>query len=145
MEEHGFVIGVYESEESVQTAVTELQKAGFNVKQISVVGKLNESEENAVTGPAETGAIAGASQSQEAPKAKVPDASGSSILMASLNSVGVLKENAQRYEDAVSAGKFLVVAEGSSQDVVKAEQVLREAPRKGAVPQADQAASAASN
>jgi hypothetical protein len=143
MAEHGFVVDVYESEEAVQAALAELQKAGFNANQISVVGKLNGSEENAVTGPAETGAVAGP-QTQESPKAKVLDPSGSSILMVSLNSVGIPKENAQRYEDAVSAGKFLVVA-GSSPDVVKAEQVPRATAKKGSAAHADQATSAASN
>jgi hypothetical protein len=144
MEEHGFVVGVYESEEAVQAALAELQKAGFNAKQISVVGKLSESEENAVTGSAETGVVTGQPQTQEAPKAKVPAASGSSILMASLNSVGVLKEDAQRYEEAVSTGKFLVVAR-SSPDVAKAWQVPRATPKKGSAPHTHQATSAASN
>ena len=129
----------------MQAALAELQKAGFHVKQISVVGKLNESAENAVSGPAETGAVTEHPRTQEALNARVSDAGGSSILVASLNSVGVLKENAQIYEDAVSAGKFLVVAEGSSPDVVKAEQVLRATSKKEGAPHTDQAASAASN
>jgi hypothetical protein len=130
METHGCVVGVYESEEAAQAALEELQRAGFSVKQVSMVGKVNKTEENF---PLAGGEIRAAGkqelQSQDAPQIKAAAAtSGSSILIAGLHSVGVLKENAQRYEEAVSAGKFLVVAEGSSPDVVKAKQVLHLTP-----------------
>src|ERR1700676_926995 len=124
METHGCVVGVYESEEAPQAAREELQKAGFSVKQVSVVGNVNKTEENSSLSAGKQEL-----QSQDAPRAKAAAAtSGSSILIAGLHSVGVLKENAQHYEEAVNAGKFLVVAEGSSPDVVKAKQVLHLTP-----------------
>jgi len=43
-----------------------------------------------------------------------------------LNTVGVKDEIAQKYHDALAAGKFLVVAHGSEEDVHKAEKLLKE-------------------
>jgi hypothetical protein len=131
---HGCVVGVYENEETARAALKELQKAGFSVKQVSIVGKLNETEENSVLAGGEKGLPVEQQESQSpASQAKAPGLRGSSILMAGLNSVGILKENAQHYEEAVSAGKFLIVAEGSSPDVVKAKQVLHAIPHEEVV------------
>ena len=144
---HGCVVGVYENEKAAQAALKELQKAGFSVKQVSVVGKLNENEENSVLAGAEKGLPVGQQESQSrASQVKAPGLRGSSILMAGLNSVGIRKENAQHYEDAVSAGKFLIVAEGSSPDVVKAKQLLHAIPHEEVVHHISRAeASSASN
>jgi hypothetical protein len=143
---HGCVVGVYENEEAAQAALKELQKAGFSVKQVSVVGKLNETEENSVLAGAEKGLPVGQQESQSrASQVKAPGLRGSSILMAGLNSVGILKENAQHYEEAVSAGKFLILAEGSSPDVVKAKQVLHAIPHEEIVHHTRAEASSASN
>jgi hypothetical protein len=125
---HGCVVGVYENEGAAQAALKELQKAGFSVKQVSVVGKLNETEENSVQAGAEKGLPVEQQESpSQASQTKAPGLRGSSILMAGLNSVGILKENAQHYEEAVSDGKFLILAEGSSPDVVS-EEVLHAIP-----------------
>ncbi len=43
-----------------------------------------------------------------------------------LNTVGVKDEIAQKYHDALAAGKFLVVAHGSEEEVHKAEELLKE-------------------
>ena len=144
---HGCVVGVYENEKAAQAALKELQKAGFSVKQVSVVGKLNENEENSVLAGAEKGLPIEQQESQsQASQARAPGLRGSSILMAGLNSVGIRKENAQHYEDAVSAGKFLIVAEGSSPDVVKAKQLLHAIPHEEVVHHTSRAeASSASN
>jgi hypothetical protein len=144
---HGCVVGVYENEETAQAALKELQKAGFSVKQVSVVGKLNETEEKSGLAGAEKGLPVEQQGSQsQASQAKAPGLCGSSILMAGLNSVGILKENAQHYEEAVSAGKFLIVAEGPSPDVVKAKQVLHAIPHEEVVHHTSRAeASSASN
>ena len=41
-----------------------------------------------------------------------------------LATVGVKDENAQKYHDALAAGKFIVVAEGSEEDVQRATGIL---------------------
>jgi hypothetical protein len=90
---HGCVVGVYENEETAQAALKELQKAGFSVKQVSVVGKLNETEENSVQAGAEKGLPVEQQESQsQASKTKATGRRGSSILMAGLNSVAYSKK-----------------------------------------------------
>ncbi len=51
--------------------------------------------------------------------------SGLSPLGAALYSIGIPKENILRYEMAVRACKFLVVAHGASQEVIQARDTLR--------------------
>jgi hypothetical protein len=143
MEAHGCVVGVYENEEAALAAFKELQKAGYSVEQVSVVGKLHEIEEHSVAATKEDGAAP--REPEKPPDLKTPVHNGSTILGASFNSVGILKENAQRYEQAVNAGKFLVVAEGLSPDVVKAVQVLHATPHVEVVQHSSETAAGAAS
>jgi uncharacterized membrane protein len=159
MRDKNSIVVVYDDHASAESAVKELQKAGFDVKKLSIVGKDYHSEEHVVgfynagdrmkywgkmgafwgglwglligaaflvipgigpvvvAGPLAAwivGALEGAVV-----------VGGLGVIGAGLYSLGIPKDSIVRYEAAVKANKFLLVAHGTPDEVIKARDILR--------------------
>jgi hypothetical protein len=152
------VIAVYENHSGAEQAVKELQKSGFDMKKLSVVGKDYHTDEQVVGyynagdrmkywgkwgafwggfwgllfgsaffwvravgpllvgGPLVAWIVAGLENAVIV--------GGLSALGAGLYSIGIPKDSIVIYEAAVKAGKYLVVAHGTSDEAAKARNIL---------------------
>jgi uncharacterized membrane protein len=168
------VVAIYDAHDKAEAAVRELQKSGFTMKNLSIVGKDYHSEEHVVGyynagdrmafwgklgafwggmmgllfgsafffipgigplvvfGPLVTwivGALEGAVV-----------VGGLSALGAALYSAGIPKDSIIKYETALKADKFLVIAHGTPEQVANAHHVLDMAgASEAAIHQADAA------
>ncbi|OEU49444.1 MAG: permease [Desulfobacterales bacterium C00003060] len=159
MKNSDLAVGVFDTHTNAEGAVKELEKAGFDMKKLSIVGKDYHSEEHvvgyynagdrmkawgklgafwgglwgmlfgaaffvipgigpvAVAGPFVTwlvGALEGAVV-----------IGGLSALGAGLFSIGIPKDSVLRYESALKADKFLLVAHGTADEVAKAADIIK--------------------
>lgn len=153
------VVAVYKDHTGAEAAVKELQKAGFDMKKLSVVGRDYHTEEQVVgyynTGDRMKlwgkwgafwggmwgllfgsaflaipglGFIAAAGPIVAWILAALEGAlvvGGLSALGAALFSVGIPKDSIIRYETALKADKFLLVAHGTAADVAKARDIIQ--------------------
>lgn len=151
-------VGVFSTHLEAEAAVKELQKSGFDMKKLSILGKDYRTEEHAVgyyntgdrvkvwgklgafwggmmgflfgsalffipgVGPLVVlgplvGWIAGALEGAVV-------VGGLSALGAALFSIGIPKDSIIAYESQIKAGKFLVLAHGSPEEVAKAKDLL---------------------
>jgi hypothetical protein len=147
-------IAVYDSHEEAEEAVKKLQKAGVDMKQLSIIGKGYETEDKVIglynAGDrikhwgkygAFWGGIWGLIMGSEllvvpavgpvllagAIVAALEGAAvvgGMSVIGAALFSIGVPKNTVTRYESAVKADKFLVAAHGTRDEVERARDIL---------------------
>lgn len=153
------VVAVYNTHTEAEEAVKELQKSGFDMKKLSIVGKDYHTEEHVtgyynagdrmkywgkmgafwggiwgllfgaaffavpgigpvlVAGPLVAWIIAGLEGAAVF--------GGVSAIGAALYSVGIPKDSVLRYEMALKADKFLVLAHGTVDEVAKARDILR--------------------
>jgi hypothetical protein len=158
MKDTNAVVAVYENHSGAEAAVKELQKSGFDMKKLSVVGKVYHTEEHVVGyynagdrmkywgkwgafwggfwgllfgaaffwvpaigpvlvgGPLVAWIVAGLENAAIV--------GGLSALGAGLYSIGIPKDSVVTYEAAVKAGKYLVVAHGTSAEAAKAREIL---------------------
>ena len=159
MKNSDLAVGVFDTHTNAEGAVKELEKAGFDMKKLSIVGKDYHSEEHvvgyynagdrmkawgklgafwgglwgmlfgaaffvipgigpvAVAGPFVTwlvGALEGAVV-----------IGGLRALGAGLFSIGIPKDSVLRYESALKADKFLLVAHGTADEVAKAADIIK--------------------
>ena len=159
MSEKNAVVAVYNTHVEAEEGVKELQKSGFDMKKLSIVGKDYHTEEH-VTGYYNAGdrmkywgkmgafwggiwglllggaffAIPGIGPVLVAGPlvawivAALEGAAvfgGVSAIGAGLYSVGIPKDSVLRYETALKADKFLVLAHGTVAEVTKARDILR--------------------
>jgi Heat induced stress protein YflT domain len=152
------VIAVYDSHSAAEDAVKELQKSGFDMKKLSVVGKDYHTDEQVVGyynagdrmkywgkwgafwggfwgllfgaaffwvpaigpvlvgGPLVAWIVAGLEDAVVV--------GGLSAIGAGLFSIGIPKDSIVTYETAIKAGKYLVIAHGTSAEAAKARNVL---------------------
>ena len=126
MPDNNAVVGIYNTHTEAEAAVKELQRSGFDMKKLSIVGKDYHTEEHVIgyynagdrmmfwgklswiIGALENAAVVG----------------GFSALSAGLLSIGIPKNSVLDYEEAVKASKFLVIAHGTTDEVGKAKSVL---------------------
>ena len=158
MSETSAVVAVYPNHTSAEQAVKELQKSGFDLKKLSIVGKEYHTEEHVVgyyntgdrmkywgklgafwgglwgllfgaaffaipgigpvlvAGPLVSwivGALEGAAL-----------VGGVSALGAGLYSMGIPKDSILKYELALKANNFVLVAHGTSDEVARAKDIL---------------------
>jgi uncharacterized membrane protein len=152
------VIAVFPSHLEAETAIKELQKSGFDMKKLSIIGKDYHTEENVVgyynkgdkiaswgktgafwgwiwglvfgsaflfipgIGPVMVGGpivswLIGALETAVV-------VGGFSALGAALVSVGIPKDSVLKYETALKADKFVVIAHGTRDEVAKAKSIL---------------------
>jgi hypothetical protein len=158
MSESGAAVAVFTTHDDADAAIKSLQKAGFDMKKLSIVGKDFRSEEHAVgyynTGDrvkfwGKTGAFWGSLVGILLSSAFLvipvvghiivlgPLVSaligglegaavvgGTSALFAALVGLGIPKDSVIQYENDVKAGKFLLVAQGTADEVSRARDLL---------------------
>ncbi len=152
------VVAIYSSHDQAEAAIKNLQKGGFDMRKLSIVGKDNHGEEH-VTGYYSTGngmkywgkmevfwgglwgymvaaaffAIPGigpVAMAGPLVSAIVEGLEGAamvggvSALGVGLYSIGIPKENVTQYESVIKAAKFLVVANGTLEEVTKVKGIL---------------------
>lgn len=157
-EQQNAVVATYESHTQAEDAVKKLQKAGFDMKQLSIVGRDYHSDEHVVgyynsgdrmkywgklgafwggiwgilfgaaffwvpgvgplvvAGPL-TAAILGGLENAAI-------VGGLSALGAGLYGIGIPKDSIVKYETALKAGKFLLIAHGTPDNVATAKGIL---------------------
>jgi uncharacterized membrane protein len=153
------VVAIYDTHSQAEEAVKNLQKSGFDMKQLSIVGKDYHSEEN-VTGYYNTGdrmkywgklgalwggfwgllfgaaffAIPGIGPVLVAGPlvAWIVGAlegavvvGGLSAVGAGLYSIGIPKDSIVKYESALKADKFILLAHGTAAEVAKAKDIIQ--------------------
>ena len=153
------VIAIYDAHTDVDAAVKELQKGGFDMTKLSVVGKDYHTDEQVVgyynAGDrmrywGKIGAIWGglwallfgaaffwipgvgplliAGPLAAAFVAALESAvlvGGLSALGAALHSIGIPKDSILKYETAIKANKYLLVAQGTATEVARAKEILK--------------------
>jgi Heat induced stress protein YflT domain len=155
---HNSVVAVYPSHVQAEDAVKELQKSGYKMKQLSIVGRDFHTEDHVVgyynagdrmkywgkmggfwgglwgvlfgaaffwvpgigpllvAGPF-AAAIVGGLEGALA-------VGGLSALGAGLYSIGIPRNSILKYETAIGAGKFLLIAHGTDEDVERAKTII---------------------
>src|SRR5271163_2491130 len=158
MSEINSVVAIYDSHAKADNAILKLQKDGFDMKKLSIVGKDYHTEEHVVgyynagdrmkhwgklgafwgglwgllfgaaffwvpgIGPVLIGGPLVAWIIAALEGAVV--VGGLSAIGAGLFSLGIPKDSVVIYESAVKAGKYVVVAHGTAQDVAKARDIM---------------------
>lgn len=159
MEHTGTVGAIYDTHTQAEEAIKSLQRAGFNLEKLSIVGKDYHTEEHVigfynagdrmqywgklgafwgglwglllgagmflipgighimVLGPLATW-IVGALENAVI-------VGGLSALGAGLYSIGIPRNSIIQYETAIKAGKFVVVAHGTGDEVARAKDILQ--------------------
>ena len=147
-------IAVYDTHEQAEKAVKELQKAGFDMKKLSIVGKGYHTEDQVIgyynAGDrmkhwGKYGAFWGAIWGlllgaaffvipgvgpvlMAGPLVAALEGAvavgGLSVIGAALCSIGIPKNSVVRYETAIKASKFVVAAHGTGDEVKKARDIL---------------------
>ena len=155
-------VALFDRHQDAERAIRELQRSGFDMKKLSIIGRDYHTEEHAVgfynagdrvkywgkhgafwgaifgilfapaffwipgIGPILTGGIIG-SLLMGAVEGGVVGAAvvgGTSALAAALASLGIPKDSVIRYEAALKADKFVVIASGTATDVERARVIL---------------------
>jgi len=158
MDAQNVTVGIYGSHEAAEGAIRELEKSGFDMKKLSIIGKDYHTEEHAVgfynTGErvkvwGKLGAFWGGlfgllfgSAFLVIPGighvivfgplvSWIINALGGAVLVggfsaigAALFSIGIPKDSIVKYETAVKANKFLVIAHGTQEEAEKAQGIL---------------------
>ena len=153
------VVAIYDTHSQAEQAVKNLQKSGFDMKKLSIIGKDYHSEED-VTGYYNTGdrmkywgklggfwggfwgllfgsaffAVPGIGPVLVAgPLAAwivgalegAAVVGGLSAVGAGLYSIGIPKDSVLKYESALKADKFIVLAHGTAAEVAKARDIIQ--------------------
>jgi uncharacterized membrane protein len=155
-------VAIFESHEEVEAAIRELHASGFDMKDLSIVGRDYHTEENPVgfynagdrvrhwgklgafwgvifgvllapaffwipgIGPILTGGFLGSALmgTIEGGMAGAVMGGGLSALAATLVGLGIPKDSVIRYERALKAENYLLIATGSAEDVEDARKLL---------------------
>jgi len=159
MSETNSAVAIYETHTQAEQAVKELQKSGFDMKKMSIVGKDYQTDEQVVgyynTGDrmkywGKMGAFWGGIWGLlfGAAVFVIPGlgsilvagplvawivgalegavvVGGLSALGAGLYSIGIPKDSVVKYETALKADKFLLLAHGTAEEVAKARDILQ--------------------
>lgn len=130
MSENNAIVAVYDTHQSAENAVYELQKASFDIAKLSVAGKDYRAAQHAVgyylvpgVGPV---LVAGplAEYVVKAVKAAVI-VDGLGAIGCGLSSIGIPKNSVLKYESALKAGRFLLIAQGTRDELRQARQVIQ--------------------
>ncbi len=158
MVEKNAAVAIYNTHTGAEEAVKELQKAGFDMQKLSIVGKDYHTEEHVVgyynvgdrmKAWGKTGAFWGgiwgwivgaaffvipgigpvvlAGPLVTALVSALEGAvvvGGLSALGAGLYSIGIPKDSVLKYESALKADKFLLIAHGTAEEAAKAKSIL---------------------
>jgi hypothetical protein len=159
MNENDAIVAVYNSHQEAEDAVTQLQRGGFDLKKLSIVGKEYHTEENVVgyynagdrmrywgsmgafwgglwgllvgaaffvipgigpvlvAGPLAASIIAALEGAVAV--------GGLSAIGAGLYSIGIPKDSIVRYDVALKADKFLLIAHGTSDEIARGKEIVQ--------------------
>ena len=157
-EKKNAMVAVYNSHKEAEDGIKELQRAGFAMKKLSIVGKDYHSDESVVgyynTGDrvkywGKLGAFWGGVWSLLFGSAffMIPGfgpilvagplvawlvgalegavvVGGLSAIGAALYSIGIPKDSVVKYETAIKAGKYVIVAHGTADEVANAKKII---------------------
>ncbi|MGD0571988.1 MAG: general stress protein [Sedimentisphaerales bacterium] len=160
VEKKNAMVAVYNSHIEAEAGIKELQKAGFAMKKLSIVGKDYHSDESVVgyynTGDrikywGKLGAFWGGIWSLLFGSAffMIPGfgpilvagplvawlvgalegavvVGGLSAIGAALYSIGIPKDSVVKYETAIKAGKYVIVAHGTADEVANARKIIED-------------------
>jgi hypothetical protein len=129
MSDKNAIVAIYNSYQNAANAIRELQEAGFDMQRLSVVGKDRNVEKHLVgyylvpgIGPI---LVAGPLATYIANRAATGAAvEGPSVIGFGLHSIGIPKASILEYEAALKAEKFLVIAQGTRDELLEARQIL---------------------
>jgi uncharacterized membrane protein len=155
-------VAVYATHDEAEAAVRSLEKSGFDMKKLSIVGKDFRTEEHAIgyynTGDrvrfwgkkgAFWGGLAGILFSSAFLVIPIVGhiivlgplvssiigglegaavVGSTSALFGALSGLGIPKDSVIQYENEVKAGKFLLLAQGTEEEVARAKGLLAAAP-----------------
>jgi hypothetical protein len=159
MSDNNAIVAVYSTQQDAQNAVNELQKAGFDMKKLSIIGRDYHTEHHVVgyynTGDrvkywGKLGALWGSlggllvgiaffllpgfgpvvvagplvSFLASAVEGAVV-VGGLGVVGAALFSIGIPKSSVLKYESALKADKFLLIAHGTLEEVQHASEIIR--------------------
>jgi hypothetical protein len=160
MAEQNAVVGIFNSHTKAETTIKELQRAGFDMKKLSLVGKGYHPEEHVVgyynigdrmkvwgKMGAFWGVLFGAALFVlpgigplfvfgplvgwiVGTLESAVVIGGFSVLGAALYSIGIPKDSIVQYETAIKSDKFLVMAHGTAEEVAKAKSIIETAGTK---------------
>ena len=155
--ERDSAVAVFDTHDQAERAVKELQKAGFDMKKLSIIGKGYETEDHVIgyynAGDRKKhwgkygafwgglwGLLFGAAffvipgigpVLMAGPLVAALEGAvavgGLSVIGAGLFSIGIPKNSIVRYESALKASKFVVAAHGTPEEVKKARDILARA------------------
>ena len=179
MSENNSIVAVFASHQQAEDAIRELQKDGFDMKKLSIVGKDYHTEEHIVgyytTGHrmmywGKMGAFWGGFWGLLLGSAffwvpgigplvvagplvmwivgaleEAAVVAGLSALGAGLYSIGIPKNSVLQYETAVKNGKLLLVANGTPEEVERAEDILHQTQSQATTVHAEPLARIAGN
>ena len=118
------VVAIFDSHVDAERAVHTLDRADFNIKGISLIGKGAHTEESVVGyyagGPVVAWIVAALESALVV--------GGLSAIGAGLYSIGIPKDSIVQYEVAVKDGAFMLVASGTVDEVEQANAILKTAP-----------------
>jgi hypothetical protein len=130
MSDKNAIVAVYDTHQDAENAVYELQKVGFDLQKLSVVGRDHRTEPRMagyylvpgvgpvlVVGPLATYIV-------QAVEAAV-GVDGLSAIGCGLFSIDIPKNSALKYESALKADKFLLIAQGTRDDLLPAKHIIQ--------------------
>ncbi len=160
-------VGIFRNHDDAERAVKELEKSGYDMKKLSVVGKDYQTEENVIgyyntgermatwgkfglfwgliwgllfgsaffilpgVGPVMVGGPLVSWMIGALETAVVTG--GLTALGGALTGIGVPKDSVLRYETALKADKFILIAHGTAQEVERAKGILIQSKAEEAV------------
>jgi hypothetical protein len=120
------IVAVYESHASAAEGVKELGQAGFDVKKLSILGRDYRTEEASFAIPG-IGPVLIAGPLADSILVALEGAAavgGVSVLGAGLNDIGIPVESIVRCESVLRTDRFLLIAHGTPEEVLKARDIL---------------------
>ncbi len=157
-------VAIFARHQDAEAAIQNLQRAGFDMKKLSILGRDYHTEERAVgfynggdrvkhwgklgafwggifgillapalfwipgVGPILTGGVVGSFLMGTVEGAAVGAVvtGGASVLVAALTGMGIPKDSVIRYEAALKADNYLLIASGTASEVERARAILAE-------------------
>jgi len=130
MSDKNTIVAVYDTGQDTENAVNELQKIGFDLQKLSIVGRDHRTDQHIVgcyllpgIGPVLVAGPLAAYIVRATEAAVVVD--GLSAIGCGLFSIGIPKNNALQYETALKADKYLLIAQGTGDDLLPAKSAIR--------------------
>jgi hypothetical protein len=138
MSDKNAIVAVYDTHQDAENAVYELQKVGFDLQKLSIVGRDHRTDQHIVgcyllpgIGPVLVAGPLAAYIVRATEAAVVVD--GLSAIGCGLFSIGIPKNSALKYESALEADKFLLIAQSTRGELLPAKHIILRAAAPAAI------------